>query len=302
MAIKSEEQIPSSKEKEVEKHEINLQFHWYLLSIFLVYAISFSIPGIIFMLYLLLFFVPYFLGTHNFFSIFTELNPLIALITMPLIIIGCYLLRLLFIALITRILWRITEKKSPSKDGIIPRNIPSKTLDYYHIRSFLIKYPKYIFTKGAFPWLITWLYNFVGSNKIGKGTTIEEQICGDKFIKIGKNCFIGVNSVLTSHLVEGLFGNVIYFKVKLGDNVTMSAFDIIGPGCELGDNCYIFPLASTAKYYVLKGNNYYYGLPLRKIFKKKIKEYLNVSEEDFNRNKELTEKQIQLKNKAKDIK
>ena len=36
-----------------------------------------------------------------------------------------------------------------------------------------------------------------------------------------------------------------------------------------------------------KGNNYYYGMPLRRIFKRKIMEYLKISEEDLNRAEEL---------------
>jgi hypothetical protein len=42
---------------------------------------------------------------------------------------------------------------------------------------------------------------------------------------------------------------------------------------------------------VTKGNSYYYGMPLRRIFKKKVMEYLKVSEEDLNRAEELRIKQ-----------
>ncbi len=298
---KSEDKISNDNKDNVEKQEINLQFHWYLFSIFSVYLGSFFFPGIIVMYFMLLFFEPYVLRTTNFISLFTELKPLLVLLITPLVFIGCYLLHMFFVALLTRLFWRFTEKMSPSKDGIIPRNVPSKTLNYYHIRSFIIKYPKYLFTKGAFPWLITWLYNFVGSNKIGKGTTLEEQICADKFIRIGKNCFIGINSVLTSHLVEGIFGNVVYFEVKLGDNVTCGAFNTIGPGCELKDNCHLLPLGSTAKFYFMKGDHYYFGLPFRKIFKKKVMDYLDLTEEDLKRSEEL-DKQRQSKNKMKEKK
>jgi hypothetical protein len=46
-------------------------------------------------------------------------------------------------------------------------------------------------------------------------------------------------------------------------------------------------MAAATKFNTTKGNNYYYGMPLRRIFKKKIMEYLKVSEEDLHRAEEL---------------
>ncbi|MFX0076441.1 MAG: hypothetical protein ACFE96_13450, partial [Candidatus Hermodarchaeota archaeon] len=90
---------------------------------------------------------------------------------------------------------------------------------------------------------------------------------------------------------EGIFGNISYFKVVLGDNVTLAGFDTIGPGNELSDNSYLLPMAAATKHNKTKGNNYYYGMPLRRIFKKKTMEYLNISEEDLNRAEELRNRQ-----------
>ena len=276
MVVEIEENCREKEIEEVLKEEVDLQFHWYLFSFFLIYFGSFLIPGIIFMLYYQIFFIPNVMGTKTIISLFTELRPLISLILMPFIIISCYVLHLFFIAIITRRLWAITEKKSPTVDGIIPRNVRSRTLNYYHIRSFMIKYPKYLFTKGAFPWLANWCFNLVKSSKIGKGTTIEEQVCADKNIDIGENCYIGVNSVLTSHLVDGIFGNISYFKINIGDNVTFAGLNNFASGCKIGSNSSLLPWASGGKHYTVTGDNFYSGLPLRKIFKKKINEYLGI--------------------------
>lgn len=259
--------------------EIELQFHWYIFTFVLIYYGSYLISGSIFLLYFLLILIPYVMEVEQFLLIFTQIKPLIATISAPLVFIGCYVLRLILIGLITRWLWQITEKKSPTKDGVIPRNIPSKTLNYYHIRSFMIKYPKYVFTKGLFPWLSNWMYNYVGTNKIGKNTTIEEQVCADKYIDVGKNCYIGVNSVLTSHLVEGIFGNISYFEVKVGDNTTFGGMNNFASGCEIGADSYLMPWASGGKHYKVKGDHFYSGLPLRKMFKSKIKRQLKIPKE-----------------------
>jgi len=274
--------------KEIIREDLNMQYSLYIMLFLSIYYGSWLITGFAFFSYVMLFFLPNFLEVSVFFSLFTELKPLIALITFPLVIIGCYLLRLLFIGIITRIFWRISEKISPSKSGIIPRNIRSKVANYYHLRSFMIKYGKNVFTKGAFPWLSNWFFRFVGSAKIGKRTTIEESVGNDKFFDIGENCYIGVNSTLASHLVQGIFGNISYFEIKVGDNVTFAGMNQLGPGCEIHDNSYLLPLASTSKHSILKGgHNYYFGIPLRKIFKKKIMKYLGISRKDIERNENL---------------
>lgn len=282
-----EKEIEGENGEETPKEEINLQFHWYLLSFFLIFLGSFLIPGILLTLYIMFFYYPYFLSTGNFLKIFMELRPLLASIFLPLVIIGCYLLHLLFVGIITRWLWGITEENSPSKEGIIPRNIQSKTLNYYHIRSFMIKYPKNAFIKGPFPWLLNWFYNFVGTNKIGKGTTIEEQFGADKFVEMGEDCYIGVNSGFSSHSLEGIFGNLSYFKIKLGDHVTTGGINCVAPGVVIKDDSYLFPLASATKHSKLRGDKYYFGLPLRRATNRKTRKYLDVSEEDLEKAEKL---------------
>ena len=290
--------IESKKNNEIIREEVNLQFHWYMINFFVTYLLSWIIPVFIFATYLIYFFLPYFLETTSFISLITQLYPLIALVSMPLVFIGCYLIHVFFVGLFTRWSWRITERISPTKDGIIPRNIPSKTLNLYHIRSFMIKYPKNLIIKGLFPWLINWLYNYVGSNKIGKGTTLEEQFGADKYVRIGDNSYVGVNSGFSSHAVEGIFGNVSMFEIKLGNNVTASALNCLAPGVEIADNSYLLPIAGATKHNKLKGNNYYFGAPLRKIFTKRLVDYLKLPQEILEQEKEYRsnkEKIIELK-------
>ena len=273
----AEKQAPELETgNDVLREEIQFQYFWYLFVFFTIYLTSYLVPALFFMTYVFYFFLPNFLEISNFFALFTEIKPILALISMPLVIIGCYLIRLFFIGLMTRFFWRLSEKKSPSKEGIIPRNFPSRTLNYYHIRGFMIKYGKNVFNKGAFPWLSNWFYNFVGSSVIGKGSTLEESICNEKFAIVGKNCYLGVCSALVTHLVDGTFGNVNYFHVKIGDNVTFAGTNLVAAGSEVHDNSYLLPLASTGKHSILKGKNYYWGLPLRKIFRKKTMEYLDL--------------------------
>lgn len=294
-------EIPSQIESRVEeiREEVALQFHWYMIAFFIIYISSFMAPGIIIMGYLYFIMIPHFLSVNNIFILFTDIKPLIIGLTLPLFLLGCYLLHLLLIAIVTRWLWALTEKKCPSKEGIIPRNLPSKVLNYYHIRGFMIKYGKNAFVKGIFPWLANWFFNVVKSNSIGKETTMEEQVTGDKFVEIGENCYIGPDANLASHLVEGIFGRVSYFKVRVGNNCTLSGAGGLTPGCEIGDNSYFLPLTAAFKHSSFKGNNYYFGIPPRKFFKKNVMEYLGLSKEDFQKEKDLRNKQNSTKNKIK---
>ena len=105
---------------------------------------------------------------------------------------------------------------------------------------------------------------------MGRGTTIEESIVNDKFLEIGDNCYIGVDSAFGTHVVEGIFGNISYFKIKVGNNVTAATSNLFGPGSEIHDDSYLLPWASGVKHTLTQGNNFYWGLPLRRIFKRKI--------------------------------
>ena len=258
---------------------------------FSIYIGSYLVPVIALMFYLFLILKPLFLEVDSFIVILTNLDSLIIFLTIPLVVVVFYLSHLLFLGVFTRISWKYTEKRSPTKDGIIPRNIASKTSDYYHYRSFMIKYGKNAFMKGVFPWLANFYFNFVGSGIIKKGSTLEESVVTDKNINVGRNCYIGVNSALSSHFVEGIFGNIVFFEIKLGENTTLGGFNNIAPGCELSDNSYLLPIAAATKHNKTKGNNYYFGMPFRRIFKKKIMDYLKVSEDDLERAEELRVRQ-----------
>ncbi len=137
------------------------------------------------------------------------------------------------------------------------------------------------------------MFNFVRANQIGKGSVIEEQVAGDRFVKIGENSYIGINAAISSHAVDGIFGNISFAEIKIGNNVTTAGFNCIAPGVETGDNSWWLPMTGATKYNILSGNNHYFGTPLRKIFKKKVMEYLQITEEDLKRAEGLSNSSIE---------
>jgi hypothetical protein len=281
---------PDKDEVLVIKEEPSFRFHWCAVGFITCYFLSWAIPGLGFFFYIFYYFLPYCLETDNIITLFTELDPLISFLSFPLVLVFSYILHIIIAAMVTKFWYWVSEQIIPSKEGIIPRNIPSKTLNLYHIRSFILKYPKNALMKGLFPWLFTWVFNFIGSTNYGKGTTIEEEVLGDKFVDTGKNCYISPNASLASHLVEGIFGNIYYFKIKLGENVTIGPEVPLGPGTHLEDNSYIFPLGAALKFTENKGNYYYFGMPIRRLFSRKLKDYLQISDEDLKKAEELAQK------------
>ncbi|MHA1471676.1 MAG: hypothetical protein ACTSQW_01105 [Promethearchaeota archaeon] len=285
----------SDSESDTHREIVQFKAQKYLGFFFFIYIGSYIVPIIALMFYLFHMLKPLFLEVESLITIFTNLDSLLIFLTLPLVVLFFYLSHLFFLGVFTRIAWRYTEKKIPTKDGIIPRDIHSKTVDYYHYRSFMIKYGKNAFMKGSFPWLANWFFNYSGACVIGKGTTFEESVLNDRHIIVGKNCYIGNNSILASHVVEGVFGNIVCFKVTVKDNVTLGGFNVIGPGCELDDDSYLLPISFATKFNKTKGNNYYYGIPLRRIFKRKVMDYLKISEEDLHRAEELRLKRLNIK-------
>jgi len=284
----------SDSRPELRREIVQFQYQKYIAFFFFIYIGSYLAPVIGLMFYLFLILKP----VESLIVVLTKFESLVTFLTLPLVIIVFYLIHLFFLGIFTRIAWNFTEKRSPSKDGIIPRNIASKTADYYHYRSFMIKYGKNAFMKGIFPWLTNWFFNFVGACVINRGTTFEESVGNDRHIDVGKNCYIGINSALASHTVEGIFGNIICFKVTAEDNVTLGGFNVVAPGCVLKDNTYLLPMAAATKFNTTKGDNFYYGMPFRRIFKRKLMEYLKVSEEDLKRAEELRVRQVNAKLKS----
>ncbi|MHA1490477.1 MAG: hypothetical protein ACTSRI_12585 [Promethearchaeota archaeon] len=256
--------------------ELSIPFLFYIISGFLIIGLSFLLPGFLFILYIFEILEPNLLNiSFSFFSLM-DVKILILLFLTPLIIIGIYLFHLFFVALFTRWFYRYADKRGATQ-GVFDRNLDahSKALDYYHVRSFLFKYPIYAFYRSPFPWLLNWELRFIGSNKIGKGTVFEESYI-HSHNNFGDNCYIGTFAHITNHLVDGVYGleNLTFFGVNVGNNSIINALTGGLPGTEIGENSTILPMGTTIKFDKLEGNNVYAGFPAKPIPKKDLIEFL----------------------------
>ncbi len=261
-----------------ENKELGIAFHIYISAGWLIFGFSFFIPCLLFFAYFNGFIEPQLLLTPIKLTFFLDIKIIIITLSLPLVFIGIYLIHLFFLAFNTRFIYRYVKKRSPSQ-GIFDRNLDkdAKALFYYHFKSFLFKYPIYAFIRSPFPWLINWVLRVLGSNKIGKGTTIEETYLHSN-IHTGENCYLGTFSHITNHVVDGVYGeeNLTYFGVTLGNNVTFEAQTSALPGTIIGDNTGFIPICCSIKFDKINGNHIYTGFPVNKIDKQDILKILGI--------------------------
>lgn len=250
-----------------EAKEIAVPFHLYVFSGWFIIGFSFIIPGFLFFIYLFGIIKPYLFSLSFQIQSFLNLSTILIMLTLPLAFISIYLFHLFFVALFTRCFYKYAAKRGPG-EGIYDRNLDkeSKALDYYHFKSFLFKYPIFAFIRSPFPWFITWELRFIGGNKIGKNTVIEESFL-HYVINLGKNCYLGTYTHLSNHLVDGVYGteNLTHYGVQLGDNVVFEALTGAMPGTLVGDESTVLPISATTKFDKLEGNAIYSFFPIKKL-------------------------------------
>lgn len=256
--------------------ELSVPFHFYIIAGWTIIGFSFVLPGFVFFLFFFGFLTPNLFGKSISLKLLLDVKTFLILILTPLIFIGIYLLHLFFVALFTKWFYKRADKKGPSQ-GVFDRNLDesSKVLDYYHFRSFLFKYPIFAFIRSPFPWLLNWELRFIGSNKVGKATTLEDTFF-HSHINFGQNCYVGTYAHITNHLVDGVYGdeNLTFFGVQIGDKSAFSLSSGVLPGTEIGENSNILPFSATIKFDKLGKNGIYGGFPSRRLNDEEVKKFL----------------------------
>ncbi|MFX0187943.1 MAG: hypothetical protein ACFE8A_09415 [Candidatus Hodarchaeota archaeon] len=255
-----------------ETKALSVPYQAYISSGWLITGGSYIIPGFLFIFFFFGFLIPNLLTIPFSFGLLLDLKIIIILLLTPLIFISIYLLHLFFVALFTRWIYRFADKRGPAQ-GLFDRNLSesSTMLDYYHFRSFLMKYPIFAIMRSPFPWLLKWELRFIGSNKIGKGTVLEESYI-HSHINFGKNCYLGTFAHLSNHLVDGVYGeeNLTFFGVEIGNNCVFNSLTGGMPGLEIGNHATFLPSATTIKYDKIGDNGIYSGFPIRRLKKEEI--------------------------------
>jgi len=265
-------------EEDLRTHgkELSVPFYFYIVSGFIIVGASFVLPGILFFLTFYGLLIPTIFNNPLTMTLITESNFYAVMLLIPLIFIGIYLLHLFCIILLTRWWYRRADERGPSQ-GIFDRNMEmaSTKLDYYHFGSFLMKYPIFAVSRSPFPWILNWELNFIGSNKIGKETVLEETFI-HSHVNFGKNCYLGTSSHMTNHVVDGVYGeeNLTFVGIEIDDHSILNVVTGGLPGTEIGKYSTFLPGATTIKYDKVGDNGVYGGFPAKKLSKKEILYFL----------------------------
>jgi len=265
--------IPPSAKLEIQK---------YILAILFVWGYSW-IPSIVLGYYYYKFcIIPINYIFLDFFLIFTNWKYITISILTPLVAILLYIFRLFFLVILSKIGIESINLFSPMKELVAAKGIgkqEARAVNAYHLRGVILRVLIWSIGKSPFPWLINWALNFVGVSKIGKGTTMEDQIYCREFLETGKNAYIGQGSIVSSHLVEGKYGAITLKKVHIGDNSVVNAHNPISPGVYLEPYTEFLPMSGVTKFQKVRGFSKYFGLPVARLSTKRYLRIMHIPED-----------------------
>lgn len=106
--------------------------------------------------------------------------------------------------------------------------------------------------------------------KFGKNAYLatETRIDGVPLIEVGDNFFIGPRGVLGAHInLKG--GEIMYKKLKIGNNCFVGSLSVLTPGCSMGDNSILGGVSITLPDTHIPENETWIGMPAKAIKKDK---------------------------------
>jgi hypothetical protein len=162
----------------------------------------------------------------------------------------------LYIAILTEMsYWLVKywcDKKSPPEEGEYARDfsggdVEDVRLRYYHVRGFIFKWPVFFSKKSIFPWSQTYVLNRLGENKIHRDAMYWDAFVGLEMIELGERTVIQDGVVLSSHVVDSIFGSLTIKWVKFGNDCICTPNCSAAPGATIHDNMVILPNTFVTK-------------------------------------------------------
>lgn len=278
------------------KQEYKLHIGRYIWAYVYIFYVSYGVPLFIAALYLIFAVLPplgiqfqlypiievavdsnsIFNQVGGFFSLFTQPSmATLAFISGPFVYIGLYLLHLYLTAFTGRQILRALERRVPAEEAVIERKFVDpdpkefRKLIYYHSRNFILRVIKWKFTKGMFPWLQNWAFNYIGEH-VGKGVTFEPEFFASELATYEDGAYIGPGALASSHVVEGVWGRIVILKVFMGKRSCACGKNIIGCGTVMDERSVLLPEGSLAKAFHLRANEYYDGVPAVRVLPKRL--------------------------------
>jgi carbonic anhydrase/acetyltransferase-like protein (isoleucine patch superfamily) len=84
-----------------------------------------------------------------------------------------------------------------------------------------------------------------------------------ELIDVGEGTLIGTNAMITAHHIRG--GKLYRKRIKIGKNCTLGILSIVLPGAEIGDNVMVSAGSLVPANWKLDSNSIYSGVPVKKV-------------------------------------
>ena len=265
-----------------EKRDIKvarLQFRKYILLIIGIWVGSWYPMGISLFLFYNMYIKADLPVYASFGGVFSDLRYIVVAISTPFLFIVLYLFRLVFLAFLTKIAVLLVNRESPPSEMVAATGIgenESRMISAYWARGAILRLLKWSFVKSPFPWLATWAFNFVGVNKFGKNTVVEDGFLCQEFLETENNVYIGPGSIVSSHLVEGSYGAITLKKIKINENAVLSGLNGISPGCLIERDVHLMPMSGMIKFSKTKPQGKYLGVPIMKVSRNRYRRLMKI--------------------------
>jgi len=245
--------ISSIKEKKTNDKEEKLDIP--IMLSFFINLVVFTVPLYVSILLIYVFY----LYVYQFISFFIIFFPVIIILAVAAYVSG--------VVILSSWITLYFVKKSKPVQGVFKRKFPaSEIIQYYHYRGFVIKYPLWLASKTPIPgpWSIRWVLNKVGHNHIDKSVVMLDCFPALEFLTIKKDAILYPGSIISTHIVDSIFGNLTILENSLGNNTTFYPSSAIPPGAVINDNYVMMPnLYCRKNWHGKEGKLYYTGVPAK---------------------------------------
>ncbi|MHA1730215.1 MAG: hypothetical protein ACTSWY_16010 [Promethearchaeota archaeon] len=187
----------------------------------------------------------------------------------PLVIISAVSIYVVGVVIVSNWFIVYLNKKSPPVTGVFSRKYPvSSSIQYYHYRGFIIKYPMWLAYKSPVPgpWAMNWVLRKLGHNKIDKTVIYIDAFPGLEFSYIEENAVFYPGSILSTHLVDSIFGNLSILENRIAKESVFLPGSGMAPGGVFQEKYVLMPNSLCHKnWHGKKGKRFYSGSPAKSI-------------------------------------
>ncbi|MBD3351338.1 MAG: hypothetical protein GF364_07605 [Candidatus Lokiarchaeota archaeon] len=189
----------------------------------------------------------------------------------PLWLLLALFIFILMTAWISELFNKYWHNKSPPEQGLYRRkfsknDVVDERLKYYHYRGFVIKWPLWLAMKSPFPWMKYWILRYIGHNNVDESAVYIDAFPCLEFSTLKKNAVVMCGGLISSHVVDSLYGNLTIKAISIGENTLLNCNTVMAPGAIVDDNNVFMPHTFAIKDWKSKDKvKFYSNSPARSI-------------------------------------